>query len=91
MARTSLPIRDVMPDVKIVTLGVAEVEQVVMACAKAGVSGFVAPSGSVKDVVVAVHSAVRGELVCSPRMAAMLLNGVIALERGRPPRPKTTR
>ena len=76
---TSLPIRDVMPDVKIVALGVAEVEQVVMACAKAGVSGFVAPSGSVKDVVAAVHSAVRGELVCSPRMAAMLLNGVSAL------------
>ena len=68
-----------MPDVKIVALGVAEVEQVVMACAKAGVSGFVAPSGSVKDVVAAVHSAVRGELVCSPRMAAMLLNGVSAL------------
>ena len=63
---SSLPIRDVMPDVKIVALGVAEVEQVVMACAKAGVSGFVAPSGSVKDVVAAVHSAVRGELVAPP-------------------------
>jgi two-component system nitrate/nitrite response regulator NarL len=75
----SQPIRSAMPFAKIVALGVAEVEQVVMACAKAGVSGFVAPSGSVKDVVAAVHAAVRGELVCSPRMAAMLLSRVSAL------------
>jgi two-component system, NarL family, nitrate/nitrite response regulator NarL len=77
-------IRDAMPSVKIVALGVAEVEQVVMECAKAGVSGFVAPSGSVKDVVAAVHSAVRGELICSPRTAGMLLSHVSALA-ARPP------
>lgn len=69
-------IRALMPELKIVALGVAEVEQVVMACAEAGVSGFVAPDGSAADVVAAVHSAMRGELVCSPRMAGMLLNRV---------------
>jgi len=73
------PIRDAMPAVKIVALGVVEVEQVVMACAKAGVSGFVAPDGSAKDVAAAVHAAVRGELVCSPRTAGMLLSRVSAL------------
>ncbi|MGO4438245.1 LuxR C-terminal-related transcriptional regulator [Rhizobium sp. RAF56] len=71
------PIRAVMPDVKIVALGVPEVEHVVIACAEAGVSGFVSPSGSANDVVAAVHSAIRGELVCSPRTAGMLLNRVI--------------
>jgi two-component system nitrate/nitrite response regulator NarL len=74
----------IMPKVKVVALGVAEVEQVVIACATAGIAGFVAPDGSVKDVVAAVHSAVRGELVCSPRTAAMLLSRVSALN-GRPP------
>jgi len=69
-------IRALMPELKIVALGVAEVEQVVMDCAEAGVSGFVAPDGSAADVVTAVHSAMRGELVCSPRMAGMLLNRV---------------
>lgn len=69
-------IRALMPELKIVALGVAEVEHVVMACAEAGVSGFVAPDGSAADVVTAVHSAMRGELVCSPRMAGMLLNRV---------------
>ncbi|OIQ66168.1 response regulator protein VraR [mine drainage metagenome] len=76
-------IRGSMSEVKVVALGVAEIEQAVMACARAGVSGFVAPNGSINDVVAAVHSAVRGELVCSPRTAAMLLNLVSALN-GRP-------
>ena len=71
----------IMPDVKIVALGVAEVEPVVLACAKAGVSGFVYAQGSVNDVVAAVHSAVRGELVCSPRTAGMLLNRISNLAR----------
>ncbi len=69
----------IMPDVKIVAVGVAEVEQVVLACAKAGVSGFVYAQGSANDVVAAVHSAVRGELVCSPRTAGMLLNRINSL------------
>ena len=69
----------VIPNVKIVALCVAEVEQVVLACAKAGVSGFVYAQGSANDVVAAVHSAVRGELVCSPRTAGMLLNRISSL------------
>ncbi len=76
--------REVMPEVKIVALGVAETEQVVMACADAAVSGFVATNGTVEDVVASVHAAVRGELVCSPRMAGMLLSRVRALA-ARPP------
>lgn len=72
-------IRAAMPNVRIIAFGVAEIEHVVMECAKAGVAGFVAPNGSVKDVVAAVHSAIRGELVCSPRTAGMLLSHVSAL------------
>lgn len=79
----SLPIREAMPSAKVVCLGVSETESVVMACARAGVSGFVAPNGSVKDVLAAVHSAVRGELVCSPRTAGILLNRVNALSASR--------
>jgi DNA-binding NarL/FixJ family response regulator len=75
----SQPIRDAIPRAKVVCLGVAEIEPVVMACARAGVSGFVAPNGSVNDVLAAVHSAVRGELICSPRTAGILLNRVSAL------------
>ena len=80
----SRAIREAMPQAKIVALGAAEVESVLMECARAGVSGFVSPDGSIGDVVAAVHSAMRGELVCSPRTAGLLLSRVSALA-ARPP------
>ena len=80
----SRAIREAMPNAKVVALGAAEVESVVIECARAGVAGFVAPSASMADVVAAVHSAIRGELVCSPRTAGLLLSHVGALA-GRPP------
>jgi two-component system nitrate/nitrite response regulator NarL len=80
----SRAVREAMPKAKVVALGAAEVESVLIECARAGVAGFVAPSGSITDVVAAVHSAMRGELVCSPRTAGLLLSHVGALA-GRPP------
>jgi DNA-binding NarL/FixJ family response regulator len=75
----SRAIREAIPEVKIVALGAAETESVLMECAKAGVAGFVAPGGSISDVIAAVHSAMRGELVCSARTAGLLLSHVSAL------------
>ncbi|MFO1161106.1 MAG: response regulator transcription factor [Reyranellaceae bacterium] len=79
----SQPFREAASRAKVVCLGVAEIEPVVMACAGVGVSGFVAPNGSVADLLAAVHSAMRGELVCSPRTAGILLNRVSALAASR--------
>jgi DNA-binding NarL/FixJ family response regulator len=76
------PIYQVLPTLKVVAIAVAEVEQDVIACAEAGVSGFVSRTGSVQDVVAAVHGVVRGELVCSPRIAATLFNRIGALASG---------
>ncbi len=75
----SRSIRHAVLGAKIVALAVAEVEEVVIECAKAGVSGFVAPADSIKEVVAAVHSAIRGEVVCSPRTAGILLSRVNAM------------
>jgi two-component system, NarL family, nitrate/nitrite response regulator NarL len=68
-----------MSSVKIVALGVEETGDTILACARAGVSGFVTPEGSAADVAAAVHSAVRGELLCSPRIAGALLSQLSAL------------
>lgn len=73
------PVREMLPDVKTVAIAVSEVEQEVIACAEAGVSGFVSRNGSAQDVVTAVHCAVRGELVCSPRTAALIVNRMAIL------------
>ena len=83
------PIRSALSGAKTVALGVVEDEDVVLACARAGISGFVAPGGSARDVVAAVHSAVRGELVCSPRTAGMLLSRVSKLAARPPAAPDT--
>ena len=73
-----------VPDVNVVALGVPEQE--VIACAEAGISGFVPRDGSVDDVLAAVVSAVRGELTCSPRIARGLLRRVTTLAgRSGPP------
>jgi two-component system nitrate/nitrite response regulator NarL len=79
----SLPLREALPNLKIVAIAVAEVERELIACAEAGVSGFVSRQGSAHDVVAAVHCAVRGELVCSPRTAAMLFGRLAALSSKR--------
>jgi DNA-binding NarL/FixJ family response regulator len=72
-----------VPGTRIVALAVPEVEDSVVACAEAGVAGFVTREGSVEDVVAAVEAVARGETLCSPRMAASLFQRIatLALER----------
>jgi two-component system nitrate/nitrite response regulator NarL len=76
-------LRQRLPDLKVVAIAVNDVEQEVFACAEARVSGFVSRNGSIQDLVAAVHSAVRDELVCSPRIAALLFGKVAALRSER--------
>jgi DNA-binding NarL/FixJ family response regulator len=74
-----LAFRQALPDLKIVAIAVADVQQEVVACAEAKVSGFVSRDGSIQDLVTAVHCAMRNELVCSPRIAALLFSRVAAI------------
>lgn len=78
-------ITDSFPEIKVVALGVAEVESDVLACAEAGVAGYVLREGSVEDLVATVESAARDELRCSPRVAATLLRRVARLAAARQP------
>jgi len=64
---------------RVVALGVSEAESEVVACAEAGVSGYVFRDGSADDLSAAVRSAARGELRCSRRVAATLLHRVAVL------------
>lgn len=81
-------------EVPIVALGVRERQDEVVACAEAGVSGFVTREQGFADLVAAVESAARGETLCSPAVAATLLRRVATLAgvgAGRPPRQLTAR
>ena len=76
-------LRQVLPDLKVIAIAVADIEQEVFACAEAGVSGFVSRNGSIQDLVTAVHCAVRNELACSPRIAALLFSRIAAIAPNR--------
>jgi len=68
-----------LPITKIIAFAVSEVDDVVLACAEAGIAGYVAPNGSASDLISAVEFALRDELYCSPRIAHLLSRRIGAL------------
>ena len=67
------------PKAKVVALAVSDTEADVIACAEAGASGYVPRDGTVDDLETMVESVARGEIECSPRIAASLVRRVGAL------------
>jgi two-component system nitrate/nitrite response regulator NarL len=63
----------------VVVLAVSEHGPEILACAEAGGAGFVTRDSSYEELAATVRSAARGELLCSPRIAAALLGRVGAL------------
>jgi two-component system, NarL family, nitrate/nitrite response regulator NarL len=60
--------------VRIVAVGIREVESEVLACAAAGIDGYVPLGAGSEDLVAVLTSVMRRELVCSPKVAASLFN-----------------
>jgi two-component system, NarL family, nitrate/nitrite response regulator NarL len=78
-------LRRIVPDTRVIALTIPEAEAAVIACAEAGVSGFVMREASIAELVEALLSAARGEACMSPRAAALLLRRVGALAADRAP------
>jgi DNA-binding NarL/FixJ family response regulator len=73
-------------DTGVVVLGVREVESEVVACAEAGVAGYVTREASLEELVEVVESVARGESLLAPRIGALLLRRVAeAAKRSRAP------
>jgi DNA-binding NarL/FixJ family response regulator len=81
-------IRHDLPDAHIVGFGVDEVEGEVLACAEAGLAGYVPSDASLDELVVRVESVHRGELLCTPRMAATLFRRLELRNHGDDPQPQ---
>lgn len=60
------------PEVRIVGVAVNETSADIVACAEAGLSGYVPRDGSIADTITAIVDATQNELRCSPRIAAAL-------------------
>jgi DNA-binding NarL/FixJ family response regulator len=71
-------------DIKVVVFSSTANERDVIRLAEAGVSGYVTPESSSTELAAVIRCAVRGELLCSPRVAGTLLRRVSALAPRRP-------
>jgi two-component system, NarL family, nitrate/nitrite response regulator NarL len=84
-AGTVRAIGELAPEVRVVALAVPETEGHVLACAEAGISGYVPREASLGDLVATIDSIASGEVVCSPRIVAGLFRRVARLAAERPP------
>ena len=69
------------PSVKIIAFAVEELDSEILACAEAGVAGWVPREASMDDLVASIEGVAREELVCSARMAATLFRRLASLTR----------
>jgi two-component system nitrate/nitrite response regulator NarL len=75
------------PDVRVLALAIEETEDLVIACAEAGVAGYVPRDARVVDVAAMTRDAALGQAACSPRIAARLLHRMAVLAAARPEDP----
>jgi two-component system nitrate/nitrite response regulator NarL len=75
-------ITEVIPGTRVVAFAVAESDAQIIACAESGAAAFAAAEASVSELVEVVEHAVRGELRCSPRVAATLFTRLAKLAAG---------
>ena len=78
-------VRCLTPGVRVVGFGVTLAERGILACAEAGLAGFVGTDGTVEELVTAIERAMRGELHCPPSIVARLFDRVAELARGNGP------
>jgi DNA-binding NarL/FixJ family response regulator len=65
-------LRKMCARIRILAVGIRETASEVLACAAAGIDGYVPMDAALGDMVTAIENVVRGELVCSPKVAASL-------------------
>jgi two-component system, NarL family, nitrate/nitrite response regulator NarL len=70
--------------VRIVGVGIAEHEPVVIACAEAGLAGYVPRNGTVDDLLDAIESAARGGFAYSPQVTGALVRRIATLAARQP-------
>ena len=82
-------IRQDLPNAHIIGFGVDEVEGEVLACAEAGLAGYVTSDASLDELIAGIERACRGELLCTPKMAAALFRTLEQRRRDEALQPKS--
>src|SRR5882757_7837211 len=83
-------LRKICTGLRILAVGIHDTASEVLACAAAGIDGYVPMDAALGDMVTAIENVVRGELACSPKVAASLYQ-CIGFSRAAAASPLTTR
>lgn len=78
----------VSPPPRTIAIGVTESEAEVIACAEAGVHGYLLRSEPLEHLLRLMRAVAAGETLCSPRITALLMRRVAALASERRPAPR---
>jgi DNA-binding NarL/FixJ family response regulator len=73
-----------LPGIRILGLAVEDVEAQVIACAEAGLCGYVPCDASVEDLITALRRVAHGDTACSAAMAGSLFRHAGQVALGRP-------
>lgn len=84
MPQARRTVRRLIPFAGVVVLGVQEEQDDVIGYAEAGALGYVTREASLDELVAVIASVARGELRCSPRIAALLRDRVAQTAGVRP-------
>jgi DNA-binding NarL/FixJ family response regulator len=79
-------LRKVLPEVKVIILGMVDLTDEIMACIEAGAAGYVLKEASFAYLIETIRSVHRGESFVSPQMAASLFSRIAELAGERLPR-----
>jgi DNA-binding NarL/FixJ family response regulator len=72
-------IRNILPTLRVVVFAVGETDAELIRCVEAGISGYVGYSATTTELVGAITSAVRGEVLCPPQTVATLFRRIALL------------
>ncbi len=67
-------IRGVLPESKILLMGLTELESDVLACIEAGAAGYLPQEASLEDLLNNIHAVPTGEALCSPKVAGLIFS-----------------
>jgi two-component system nitrate/nitrite response regulator NarL len=80
---TLAEMRTVAPDMHVIALAVGESEMEILACAEAGVAGFLPRTATFDELVQTLTKVARGEAVCPQSVTEALLRRIFADARNR--------
>jgi DNA-binding NarL/FixJ family response regulator len=72
-----------VPGARLLAITAPQSESAVVACAEAGVSGFITSDACADDLVAAIEHVVDGRVVCSPALTGALIRRIGELSRRR--------